>query len=109
MDQALRYFRRSVNKAVITGGDRTDLALAALETSTSVLVLTGNIYPSVNVLSRAREAQVPVILVPHDTYTTVRMIESITGRIRPHDEKRIAAAKKVVEENVEWRKILGIS
>ena len=63
---ALRYFRRSVNKAVITGGDRADIALTALETSTSCLILTGNYYPSVRVLIKAGEKGVPVILVPYD-------------------------------------------
>ena len=42
---ALTYLRRAANKAVILGGDRADLALAALETSTSVLILTGGLYP----------------------------------------------------------------
>ncbi len=29
MDSALKYMRRSANKAVIMGGDRADMALAA--------------------------------------------------------------------------------
>ena len=45
-DAALSRFRRSSNKAVITGGDRTDIQLAALETSTTCLILTGNLRPS---------------------------------------------------------------
>ncbi len=36
---------RGENMAVITGGDRTDLQLAALETSTTCLILTGSISP----------------------------------------------------------------
>jgi BioD-like phosphotransacetylase family protein len=49
VDAALRRFRKQRNKAVITGGDRADIQLAALETSTSCLVLTGNLaLPSLN-------------------------------------------------------------
>jgi BioD-like phosphotransacetylase family protein len=44
-EAALRRMRKQRNKAVITGGDRTDIQLAALETSTSCLVLTGNLEP----------------------------------------------------------------
>ncbi len=44
-EAALRRFRKQTNKAVITGGDRTDIQLAALETSTACLVLTGNLRP----------------------------------------------------------------
>ena len=31
VESALSYFRRKPNKAVITGGDRADIQLAALE------------------------------------------------------------------------------
>jgi BioD-like phosphotransacetylase family protein len=57
MDSALKYMRRSANKAVIMGGDRADMALAALETSTSALILTGGLYPDVKVISCAAEIQ----------------------------------------------------
>ena len=58
----MTYFRRKPNKAVITGGDRADIQLAALETSTRCLILTGNLYPSPAVLNRAEELCVPVLL-----------------------------------------------
>lgn len=38
VDSALTYFRRKPNKAVITGGDRPDIQLAALETSTKCTI-----------------------------------------------------------------------
>ena len=107
-DSALSYFRRAANKAVITGGDRSDLALTALETSTSMLVLTGNLYPNIMVLAKAEEKGVPVLLVPYDTYTTVDKLSRITGRVKPEDESKIKAAARDVEEHVEWRKILDI-
>lgn len=81
-DAALSHFRRRTNKAVITGGDRTDLHMAALETSTSALVLTGNIRPSAQVIDRAEEREVPIIVVADDTITAVERAEAIFGRIR---------------------------
>ncbi len=81
-ETALSHFRRRTNKAVFTGGDRGDLQLAALETSTSVLVLTGNIRPAPAVIDRAEEREVPIILVADDTLTTVERAESIFGHIR---------------------------
>ncbi|MHA2271341.1 MAG: DRTGG domain-containing protein [Candidatus Hodarchaeales archaeon] len=83
-EQALRYFRRKTGKAVITGGDRADICLAALETDTSCLILTGNIYPSVAVLSKAEEMEVPVILVPYDTLTTVQIYQEAEARETSH-------------------------
>jgi BioD-like phosphotransacetylase family protein len=58
-EAALSFFRRRPNKAVFTGGDRSDIQLAALETSTSALVLTGSIRPASAVIDRAAERQVP--------------------------------------------------
>lgn len=105
-ETALTYFRRSVNKAVITGGDRPDIQLAALQTSMSALILTGNLYPDVRVLARAEELGVPVLMVPYDTYTTVMRIARVTGRIKPTDTEKIGLAKRLVEDYLDWRAIL---
>lgn len=106
IEGALGYLRRSPNKAFITGGDRADLALAALETSTSVLILTGGLYPNVRVLSRASEKGVPVILVHQDTYTTVEKINILSRHIRPGDTKIIGAALDNVERYCDWQSIV---
>jgi hypothetical protein len=106
-DSAIHYFRSAPRKAVITGGDRPDIALAALETDTSVLILTGNFYPDVRVKAKAEERGVPIILVSYDTYNTVEMVRNITGKLRVDDRKRIDEAKRLVSEYVEWDKLLS--
>jgi BioD-like phosphotransacetylase family protein len=108
-ESALRYFRRSTNKAVILGGDRDDVAITALETSTSLLVLTGGIYPSAQVLNRAEATGTPVVLVPYDTFTTVRMLERVSGRIKPENKKKIEIAEKLVDKHVKWKDILDLT
>jgi len=105
-ESALSYFRRSLRKAVITGGDRSDIQLAALQTDTSVLILTGNFYPDVRVLARAEELNVPVLLVPYDTFTTIREIASLSGRIKATNTHKIQIAKEMVQNHVNWREIL---
>lgn len=107
MESALGYFRRSANKAVIVGGDRADLALAALETSTSVLILTGGLYPDVKVIARAEEKRVPVILVHYDTYTTIEKLGRVSRHIRPGDKESIRAALENVEKYSNWQQILA--
>lgn len=101
IEGALKYLRRSPNKAVILGGDRNDLALTALETSTSVLILTGGLYPNVKVVAEAEEKKVPVILVHHDTYKTIEQISNLTQkhRIRASDTKVIELAQRSVENH----------
>ncbi|NPV53843.1 MAG: phosphotransacetylase family protein [Firmicutes bacterium] len=98
-ESALRYFRRSTNKAVVTGGDRSDVALAALETSTSVLILTGGLFPDIGVLNKAEEKGIPVLLVQDDTYTAVQKLRAITRKIKPHDEQGIRVARETIREH----------
>ena len=43
VDSALSYFRRIPNKAVITGAHRSDIQLAAMETATKCIILTGGL------------------------------------------------------------------
>jgi hypothetical protein len=105
-ESAIQYFRRVKNELIVTGGDRTDIVLAALEAGASALILTGNLYPSVKVLPRADELRIPMIVVPQDTYTTLQQIQRIVGRIKPRDTVRIAAAKRLVQENVNWKEAL---
>ena len=55
VNSALQYFKRGNNMAVVTGGDRTDIQLAALETSTQCLILTGHLPLQPFIVSRARD------------------------------------------------------
>lgn len=110
-EHALSYFRKIANKAVITGGDRADIQLAALETSTKCLILTGNLSPDSLVLCKAMDLGIPVLLVPYDTYTTVEMIEEITKRIPFHGEKKITRVKELFKMNFDFEKfktLLGL-
>ncbi len=106
LESAHNYLRRSTNKAVITGGDRADLALAALETSTSVLILTGGLYPNVKVLARAAEKQVPVLLVHYDTYTAAEKLHDVSRKIRPKDSEAVAVARRNLDQYCDWQAIL---
>ena len=105
-ESAAKYFRRAINELVITGGDRTDIILVALETGVSAVVLTGNLYPSVKVFPKADQLNVPLILVPYDTYTTLQHVQKIIGRIKPKDSRRIAAAINLVKKHVDWKSML---
>lgn len=105
VDSALAYFRRKPNKAVITGGDRPDIQLAALETSTRCLILTGNLRPSPIIMARAEEVGVPMILVKQDTLTAVEIIEQSFGKTRFHQEKKIQRFQEMMEERFDFEKL----
>jgi len=106
-DSAAKYFRRVTNELVITGGDRTDIILTALETGVSAIILTGNLYPSAKVFPKADQLKVPLISVPYDTYTTLQYVQKITGKIKPGDPRRISTAIDLVRKHVDWRQIIS--
>ena len=106
-EKALRYLRITADKAVITGGDRTDILLAALETPTSALILTGNIYPDEHVITKAEERQVPVLLTPYDTYTTMRKIEESGYSVKSMQNSKIINLAKEIEKRIDVDRILS--
>jgi BioD-like phosphotransacetylase family protein len=97
-DAAFRFFQRKANKAVITGGDRSDVILAALRTSTTCIVLTGNLRPAVRILSAAADQGVPLILVKDDTLSTTERVERAIGHVRLSSPKQIARLRESMPE-----------
>jgi BioD-like phosphotransacetylase family protein len=75
VDSGLTYFSRQQNKAVVVRGERSDMQLAALETSTKCLIVTNDVKPLPFVMVQAQEKQVPIVLVKHDTTETVDRVE----------------------------------
>ncbi len=111
MDSALSYFRRKPNKAVVTGGDRADIALAALETSTRCLVLTGNLRPNALILGRAEELEVPLILAKQDTLSAIEVIQQYFGKLRLHQPRKVDRFHALLEERFDFKRLyqdLGI-
>lgn len=75
-EAALGQFRRTRSAVMITGGDRPEIQTAALQASgITCLLLTGGHNPPQAVVGRAEEADVPVLLVPSDTITSVDRAE----------------------------------
>jgi len=101
VEGALKYFRAQANKAVITGGDRADIQLAALETPTKVLILTGGLHPDSPVISAAQERSVPIMVVADDTMTVISKMDSAVCKVGVHGkriEESIATFQRFVEK-----------
>ena len=102
VEGALKYFRKIRSKAVITGGDRADIQLAALETDTRCLILTGNLYPNDIIVARAEERNVPIMVVQRDTLTIVQQVEDIMTRLRIRDRRKIDRAIQLIDEELDF-------
>ena len=106
VNSALKYFAKGENMAVVTGGDRTDIQLAALETSTQCLVLTGHIPPSEMILNRAEELEVPILSVDKDTLSTVEIIDSTFGKARLHEPVKVECIQKLMASHFDIDRLL---
>ena len=100
VEAALKHFRSQANKAVITGGDRADIQMAALETPTKLLVLTGNMYPDSAVISAAQEKGVPILVVADDTMTTVEKMDAAVRNVGVRG-KRVADSITVFQRHID--------
>jgi BioD-like phosphotransacetylase family protein len=105
VNSAMEFFRRRRNMAVVTGADRTDIQLAALEASTQCLILTGAGDPLPQLLNRAEELEVPLLKVEHDTLTTVEVIEQAFGHVRLHEVVKASFAFRLVEEHCDFERL----
>jgi uncharacterized protein len=95
------------NKLVITGGDRTDMILAALEGDTSGIILTNNILPPSNIISRASEKNIPLLMVFSDTYQTAKQIESLEPLLTREDTEKVDLLKEMVQKHVQLSEFQG--
>ena len=106
VNSAIEFFRRRRNMAVVTGADRTDIQLAALESSTQCLILTGLGEPLSQLIHRAEELEVPILKVELDTLASVEIIEQAFGHVRIHESIKASYAIQLVQENVNLQRIL---
>ena len=111
VDRALEYIRKTRNNAVIVGGDRADVQLAAIEAVTQCLILTGNLYPNEIVVSRAEARGVPIAVVKGDTYSVAKKVEELSGKLRLREKEKVYCGIRLIEEKVNFQRLyetLGI-
>lgn len=103
VDSGLDYFGRKTNKAVVLKADRPDLQLAALETPTSCLLLTGNRAPHQIVLHRAEEKKIPIIVAKEDVSATVASIEDALSQVRFSQERKVPVITGIMEQHFDFQ------
>ncbi|WP_152040478.1 phosphotransacetylase family protein [Salinigranum salinum] len=107
-DEALRYFRRTKNAAVITGGDRAEIHTAALEApGVKCLLLTGAHRPPGAVVGKAEQRGVPVLLVSGDTLSIVERCEDVVHSGRTRDEKTVDLMHDLLFEHADVDALVG--
>jgi BioD-like phosphotransacetylase family protein len=107
-ESALRFFRRTKDAAVITGGDRTDIHTAALEApGIKCLVITGGRRPPGAVLGKAAEKGVPVLLSTADTLSTLERAEDVVRSGRTRDEHTVDVMRSLLTDHADVDALIG--
>jgi uncharacterized protein len=106
-NSALRYFNQAHNMVVVTGGDRFDIQMAALESSTQCLVLTGRLSPRADILERAQDLEVPILSVDLDTLTTVEKIEQAFDQVRLHEPIKVQCIDHLMKKHFEMTRMMN--
>ena len=107
VNSALEYFRKGNNMAVVTGGDRTDIQLAALETSTQCLILTGHMPPQSFIISRAEDLEIPILSVDLDTLATVEIVDRAFGQVRLHEPIKVQFIRQLMATHFDINRLMS--
>jgi BioD-like phosphotransacetylase family protein len=89
----------------ITSGDRSDMILAALESNVVGMVLTNNTLPPSNIMAKASERNIPLLLVSPDTYETARKLDNMQPLLTKNDTEKIDLLAQLVKRHVNLAEI----
>jgi len=109
---AQKHLRRIKNNALITGGQRTEMIMAALETPTRCIILTGGHIPSQQVIASADRAAVPLVSVRMNTLEATERLEKVMGRVRLGERQKVERARRLLDKWFKFDELfkdLGIS
>lgn len=95
------------NSLIITGGDRTDMILYALESKAVAIILTNNLLPPSNIISRAAEHNIPLLSVTADTYEAAKQIDNLQPLLTGEDVGKIDLWAQLVREQINVAEIVG--
>ena len=100
-EAALREALKKDRMLIITSGDRSDVVLAALESDTACIVLTNDVMPPSHIVTKAAGKNVPVLLVPQDTFETARRIDALEPLLSAGDSAKFALLEKDVKSGID--------
>jgi BioD-like phosphotransacetylase family protein len=107
VDNFMMHLNRKPGCAVIVGGDRSDLQLAALNSGSPCIILTGNIPPCELIRAKAEAAGVTLIVVREDTYSIARLMTRILRSKKIRDLNQIRLGMGLVESNLDLEAVLA--
>ena len=99
VDPGPDYYGRKVNKAAVLRTERQDMQMAALETSTRALVLSGDAAPTPLIRNRAENKSVPIIQASDDVASIVANIEDALAKTRFNQENKLTKLVEIMKQH----------
>ncbi|HEY41821.1 MAG TPA: phosphotransacetylase family protein [Dehalococcoidia bacterium] len=112
VDTGPLYYGLKANKAVLLRSERSDMQLAALQTPTRCLVLSGKRELLPQVMNEAEEKEVPIIQTDDDVASIISGIEDALARNRFNQTQKLPRLAELMEQHVDFGtlcKELGLS
>jgi len=108
---AVKYFVEQF--LLITPGDREDILRFALDfhengARLAGIVVTGGLAVEDALLAEYKNRQIPVLFSKCDTYATVTQLHDLTVKIQPQDKEKIDIIVKLIEDNVDIKRLLKV-
>lgn len=107
------------NQLVITPASREDIILATLTRYWDEkianpgkelelgMILTGKYPPKETIVDQIKRSGIPMIYVPLSSFIAMKMINTYTTKIRQNDLPKIEEAVRVVEQHVDFDRLLA--
>jgi len=102
VDTGPLYYGLKTNKAVVLRSERSDMQLAALQTSTRCLVLSGKQELIPQVISEAEGRGVPVIQTDDDVATIISSIENALTTNRFNQAEKLPRLTEIMEQHLDF-------
>jgi BioD-like phosphotransacetylase family protein len=80
---------------------------AAIQSDAACVVITNNILPTSSLISKAYERNIPMLMVPQDTYQAATKIDNIEPLLTKEDTKKIGLVEEMAATHILWKEILG--
>jgi BioD-like phosphotransacetylase family protein len=109
VDSSLPYYSRLANKVAVVRGERLDMQLGALQTSTRAVVVTGNgpLVPLVQ--NRAEKKRIPLITTPYDVVTVTGRIEEAIVKTRFHQKSKMPRLMEIMAQGFNFQLLSRIA
>ncbi len=101
-DSGRDYFNRLKNKAVVTRSERSDMQLAALETSVKCLIISGG-KPTISVMVKAEDKKVPIVVADGGIQDIVAGIERALSAAKFNNTGKLQAVTGLLEGRVDLK------